>query len=172
MIICTYFDWSWLAGSGDFFFNINTYIIMFFPIVASPDPLGTMVWANLNLHYVSKLYVNMTHFGSVVLEKTIFKWLHPYSHFCDYLPFEKDLQAFSQKILRPRWKFIRGNDCTYSSTRQRQIFSLSSKIFCERVTAPLFEKFWISYTQGWFVQSLIEIGLLLLVKNFFQYKHM
>jgi hypothetical protein len=37
-----------------------------------------MLWTNLNLHYISKsFHVNMSSSRSVVLEKKIFKWLHP-----------------------------------------------------------------------------------------------
>jgi hypothetical protein len=32
---------------------------------------------------------------------------------------------------------------------------------------PLFEQFWIPFTQGWFMPSLIEIGLLVLEKKIF-----
>jgi hypothetical protein len=43
-----------------------------------------------------------------------------------------------------------------------------------RGPGPWFEQFWIPFTQGWFVSSLTEIGLLVLDKKiFFQYiKHM
>jgi hypothetical protein len=54
-IICTKFDWNWPAGSGeDFFLYINTSEYGF-PYCGPSRPPGTMIWRNLNLHYIRKL---------------------------------------------------------------------------------------------------------------------
>jgi hypothetical protein len=42
----------------------------------------------------------MTYSGSVVLEK-IFKWPHPISDFCDYLPSEEDLALYLNNLESP-----------------------------------------------------------------------
>ena len=64
---------------------------MIFPIVAPSDPRGP--WFVQTWIYIisESFHVNMSFSGSVVLEKKIFEWPTPFLHFCDYLPFEKDL---------------------------------------------------------------------------------
>jgi hypothetical protein len=98
---------------------------MVFPIVAPPDPRGP--WCEQFWIYIisESFHVNMTYSYSVVLEKKIFKWLHPISAFLK---------------LSPLW----------------------------RRPSPLFEQFRIPFTQGWFVPSLIEIGLLILENKIFK----
>jgi hypothetical protein len=54
--------------------------------MAPPDPPGTMIWTNLNLHCIRKLSCKYELFwfcGS--RDPTLFL------HFCDYLPLEKNL---------------------------------------------------------------------------------
>jgi hypothetical protein len=53
-MICTKFDWNWPTGSENFFFDINTSEYGF-PYCGPSRPLGTMLWRNLNLHYMRKL---------------------------------------------------------------------------------------------------------------------
>ena len=85
---------------------------MVFPIMTPPDPQGP--WREQSWIYIilESFHVNMTYSGSVVLEKKIFKWLHP---------------IFAFLRLSPLW----------------------------RRPGPLFEQFRISFTQGWFIPSLI-----------------
>jgi hypothetical protein len=99
---------------------------MVFPIVAPPDPRGP--WFQETWIYIisESFHVNMTYFGSVVLEKKIFNWPNP---------------IFAFMWLSPLWWG----------------------------PSPLFERFRIPFTKGWFMPSLIEIGLLVLEKKIFSY---
>jgi hypothetical protein len=69
--------------------------------VAPPDPWGP--WCEQFWFYIisESFHVNMTYFGSVVLEKKIFKWTHPIFAFCDYLPFEEDLALYLNNLESP-----------------------------------------------------------------------
>ena len=69
---------------------------------------------------------------------------------------------------------------TYSSSvvLKKKIFKWPHPIFAFlwlsplwRGSGPLFEQFRISFTQGWLMLSLIGIGLLVLGKKIFYYKH-
>jgi hypothetical protein len=101
---------------------------MVFPIVAPIDPTRTMIWTNLNLHYIRKLSCRYDLF-----------WLSG---------------SWEDSSMTPL------HFCIF-------VIISSLKRIC-----PLFQQFWISFTQGWFVQSLIKIGLLVLEKICFQYKNM
>jgi hypothetical protein len=58
-------------------FSIYTYVNIVFPIVAPPDPRGPW-YQQFWIYIISESFqVNMTYFGSLVLEKKIFKWTHP-----------------------------------------------------------------------------------------------
>jgi hypothetical protein len=72
------FYWNWPPASGEEdFFQCKHIEIWFFPIVAPSDPRGpcfVQTW----IYIISEsFHVNMSSSGSVVLEKKIFKWLHP-----------------------------------------------------------------------------------------------
>jgi hypothetical protein len=106
-------SWFWR-----FFFNINTYKYVFC-YCGSSRPLGTMVWTNLNLHYVKKI----SNSGSVVFEKTIFKWLHTIFVFLWLSPLWKlayplpkdDLYQVWLKLAFWFWRrfFLKINICKY-----------------------------------------------------------
>jgi hypothetical protein len=104
-MICTKFDWNWPSGSGEEdFFNINT-CKHGFPIVAPSDPGGQwleQIW----IYIISESYhVNTSSTGSMVLKKKTFKWIHPFLHFCNYLPFEEDLPLNLNNLEFPIPKF-------------------------------------------------------------------
>jgi hypothetical protein len=110
-----------LVLTNDIFFNINTCKYSF-PYCDSSWPSGTMVWTNVNLHYIRQLSCKSELFWFSGSGKD-FEWPH---------------SIFAFLWLSPLW---RGPD-------------------------PLFEAFRVTYTQGWFVPTLIEIGPLVL-KIFF-----
>jgi hypothetical protein len=74
---------------------------MVFPIVAPPDPRGPWREQFWIYNISDSFHVNMTYSGSVVLEKKIFKWPHPFLHFCDHLPFEEDLALYLNNLEFP-----------------------------------------------------------------------
>jgi hypothetical protein len=148
-MICTKFDWNWPTGSEgeDFFFNINTCNI--FPICGYSWPPCTMIWTNLILHYIRKLSCKYELFS---LSNTWEDFSMAQPHFCDYLPFD--------------WLII------YCFTSRSWIFQLYGDVSPLKRTWLFIwndknNKFWIPFTQGWFVPCLIEIGLLVLEKIFF-----
>jgi hypothetical protein len=73
---------------------------MVFPIVALPDPPGTMIWTNLNYIISESFQVKMGYSGSVVLEE-IFKSPHQIFVFFYYLPFEEDLALYLYNLESP-----------------------------------------------------------------------
>jgi hypothetical protein len=88
-MICTKFDWIWLAGSGEDCFKCKQMQI-WFSLLWPSRPTGTMIWTNLNLHYIRKLSCKYELFwlcGSWAFCMTP----TPFLHFCNYLPFEEDL---------------------------------------------------------------------------------
>jgi hypothetical protein len=90
-MICTKFDWKWLAGSGEDFFYINICKYSFPHCGPSRSP-GIMIWTNLNLQYIRKLSCKYELFCLSGSFKEDFQ-ITPH-HFCDYLPFEEDLALY------------------------------------------------------------------------------
>jgi hypothetical protein len=111
--------------------------------------------------------------GFIVLKNKIFKWPHPICTFCDYLPFEEDLSLYLNKREFPSPK-----DNMYQVllilTRYiwRKILKIVSVslLFCYYL--PLEKGIPLHLTnlnvlpQGWFVQSLVKIGPVVLEKIF------
>jgi hypothetical protein len=101
-------------------------------------------------------------------------------HFCDYLPFEEDLALYLNKLDLPSpkdnlyqgwldlagwfWKkrFLKNFQC---------IFTLALLSPLGEGLSPFFEQTWISFTQGWFVPSLVKIGQVVLEKKIIKWSH-
>jgi hypothetical protein len=62
-------SWFWRR----FFFSIQTYVNMVFLIVAPPNPGDYDVNNSESILYQKSFHVNLTYFGSVVLERKILK---------------------------------------------------------------------------------------------------
>lgn len=69
------FQWSyWLYRIC----KINEHYLQSYQLHLSLEALESMIFTNLNLHYVIRgFHVNMGFYGQVVLVETIFKWPHP-----------------------------------------------------------------------------------------------
>jgi hypothetical protein len=103
----------------------------------------------------------------------------PILHFWDYLPFEKDLALYLNKLESPSLKYNLyqvwlNSACWFWRRRfffkNQYTFTLSLLSPLREGYSPSFEQNWIPFTQGWFVLSLIEFGLLVfdkkILKNF------
>ena len=95
-IICTKFDWFWLAGSGGDFFKIFSVSLLFHYYL----PLE-----NGYLLHLNKLEFPPPKYDLFQVWLKLAKWLLRrflngpirFLHFCDYLPFEKDLALYLKK---------------------------------------------------------------------------
>ena len=101
-IICTKFDWFWLAGSGEeyIFFNFSVFLLFrhYLPLETGyPLPLNRFksplpkdglcqVWSKSAQWFWRRKLLN---------EPSRFL------HFCDYLPFEEDLVLYLNKLEYP-----------------------------------------------------------------------
>jgi hypothetical protein len=71
--------------------------------------------------------ISLIEIGQVVLEK-IFKWPHPMFNFCDYLPFEKELAFYLNKL-----EFPSSKDNLYQVSMKSALWFLRRRflnIFC------------------------------------------
>jgi hypothetical protein len=143
---------------------------MVFPIVAPPDPRGP--WCEQFWIYITSdsFHVNMTFSGSVILK--IFKWTSLFLHFCDYLPFEEDLALYLNNLEFPLPKDVLCRVwlklACWFSRRILKMFSVFL-LFCDYLPLekgnPLHLNNRDSLPQGWFVSSLVKIGLVVLEKK-------
>jgi hypothetical protein len=81
-MICSRFDWNWLAGSGE-----EKWFSLLWP---HSNP-GTMICTNLNLHYIRRLLCTSELFWPCFLRRRFLNDPTLFLHSCDYLPFEEDL---------------------------------------------------------------------------------
>jgi hypothetical protein len=148
------------------------------PIVAPPDLQGP--WCEQFWIYIilESFHVNMTHSGSVVLEKKIFKWTHPFLLFCDYLPFEEDLALYSNNLESPLPK----DDLCQVWLKLacwfwRRFFSI---YICKMVfpivappdpLGPWCEQFWIYIISESFHVNMTYSGFVVLDKKIFKLPH-
>jgi hypothetical protein len=138
---------KWPAGSGEDFFQYkhNNYVHMAFPIVAPPDPRGA--WCEQFWIYIisESFHVNMTYFGSVVLEKRILNDPTPFLHFCDYLQFEEDLTLYLNNLelslhkddLCQVWIFTFADVLSLCNTTKKNDIQFSMKWSLSRAYRPV-----------------------------------
>jgi hypothetical protein len=103
-MIYTYFNWDWPTSSEEDFFLMYASLRMVFPILAPSDPL----WPRCEQFWIyiisESFHLNMTYFGSVVLEKKLFSGdPTPFFHFCDHLHFEEDLTLYLNNKFDWNW---------------------------------------------------------------------
>jgi hypothetical protein len=111
--------------------------------------------------------------GPVVLEKKSFKWPHPIFAFCDYLPVEKDLALYLNKLEFPPPKDVYQVWLNLACWFWRRRFLIFFNCICTFLLlsplgegqSPSFEETWIPPFQGWFVPSLVRIDPVVLEKK-------
>jgi hypothetical protein len=69
------------------------------PLVAPPNPWEPWFVQAWICTISGSSHVNLSYFGSVVLEKKKFHWPNPYLHFCDYLPLDENLALHLDNLL-------------------------------------------------------------------------
>jgi hypothetical protein len=99
-MICITHDWIRPAGSGEDF-KKNQCIFT----LSLLSPLGEELSLSYEQTWIPFAWgwsvPSLDKIGPVVLEKTIFKWIHPFLYFCDYLSVEEGLALYSNKLEFP-----------------------------------------------------------------------
>jgi hypothetical protein len=158
-IFCTKFDWNWPAGSGekDFFFNINTCKYGS-PYCGPSQPPGSMIWTNLNLHFIRKLSCKYELF-----------WLSG-----SWEDLEMTPPHYCILWLSPLWR-APGSLFEHIEfgllVMEKKIFNNFQCIFTLLLLSPLkgvplyLNKIEFPPPQGWIVRSVVKIGPVVLEKK-------
>ena len=140
----------------------------YFEIISSWKRAGSFLWTNLNpLHprmHWAKFGWNRTS-GST---EDFFNFVNVISRFCNYLPLEKGGALHLNKLISPSPKDVLCQVwLKLAKWFWRRRFFYFVNVFLSplgKERGPSFEQTWISFTQGCFVPSLVEIGLVVLEK--------
>jgi hypothetical protein len=147
------------------------------------EDLQTIYLNNLDSLYPRMIYTSLIEIGLLVLEKVLFFNINTCKYGFPYCGPSRHPWTMMWKILYLHYMYIRKLSCKYdlfwlsgSVEKKKEIinFKWPHPIFAFlwlsprwRGPGPLFQQLRIPFTQGWFIPSLIEIGLLVLEKIFF-----
>jgi hypothetical protein len=96
-VICTKFDWIWPAGSGEDFKKFSVYFYSF-AIISPWRRAIYFVWINLIPTPMDDLCQAWLKLAQWFWRRRFLNESTPFSHFCDYLPFEEDLAIYLNKL--------------------------------------------------------------------------
>jgi hypothetical protein len=150
MLISIKFDWNWPAGSEEFFFNINT-CKHGFPFCSPSGPPGTIA------QWFLGIFLN---------DPT------PFLHFLkNNIHFEDD-QALNLNSLKFPLSKNNFTKFDWNWLVLETIFKNCHCIFNHSLLFPIgkggcpsFEQFWIPFTPGWFLPTLVTVSLVVLKKS-------
>jgi hypothetical protein len=180
-MICTKFDWNWLAGSGKGVFFPNINISKYgFPYCGPSWSPGTMMWTILNLHYIRKLSWKYDLFWLSGSGEKNFQ-MTP-THFCIFViisplkrtwPFSWTIyNSLYQKMICIKfdwnWPPGSGEDFFQYKTYVNKVFRTVTP---PDQPGPWCEQFWIYIISQRFHVNMTYSGSVVLEKKIFKWPH-